>query len=554
MLLEKGMIINSRYRIEAHLGSGGMADVYKVWDNHRSTWLALKALRPDLAEDKIFVRRFRREGDNLARLQHPNIVRYYGMEKEGDLVCLLIDFVEGISLRTEISRLDIPFSNERILEVMQPVCSALAYAHKEGIVHCDVKPANIMIERNGRVLLADFGIARMAEGATTMTMAGAGTPAYMAPEQIRGEEPSPQTDIYALGIVLYEMLTGGERPFTGEQANVTGTIGEKVRWEQMNLAPVSPRKYHKQISREVEAVVMKCLEKEPARRYWGAIELLNALQQSLPGRQPAGKPIPVPEPGPEPDRNVGHGYTAPLLKKDEGGNKAGKKIQWWQIALDGSLVIILMLLVRPGGLITLTPTPTPSMTPTLTPTSTSEPQPYCQIAFMSDRDGDNEIYVMNSDGSDVRQLTSNTKSEYFTGWSPDGRQIAFLSDRDGDYEIFVMNADGSDGRQLTSNNSHEDYPVWSPDGRQIAFISDRDGDNEIFVMNADGSDVRQLTSNTKNDFYPVWSPDGRQIAFISDRDGDIEIYVMNSDGSDVRQLTSDDNYDASPAWLCSYRN
>jgi eukaryotic-like serine/threonine-protein kinase len=203
-----------------------------------------------------------------------------------------MDFVEGITLRTEISRSDEPFTYERILEILVPVCSALAYAHKEGIVHCDVKPANIMIEKSGKVYLSDFGIAHLTEGATTMTMAGAGTPAYMSPEQIRGEEPTPLSDIYALGIVLYEMLTGGERPFTGEQASVTGSTGEKVRWEQLNLQPTSPRVYNPKISREVEVVVMQCLEKDLDKRYAGAIVLLQMLQ--LPTL--AEKPITIVKP------------------------------------------------------------------------------------------------------------------------------------------------------------------------------------------------------------------------------------------------------------------
>ena len=278
-----GSILNGRYRIEEQVGEGGMARVFKTWDMRRSVYLALKLLREDLAEDIVFVRRFQREAQALANLQHPHIVRFYGLEEDDDRVFLLMDYIEGTTLRKEIRQAKGPLPLERIVEILRPVCAALGYAHSQGLVHCDVKPANIMIDRSGRVLLADFGIARMSEGATTATMVGAGTPAYMAPEQVKGLDPTSQTDIYALGIVLYEMLTGGERPFTGEMATITGGTGEKVRWEQINLKPPSLRRFNPGISPELEAVVLKCLEKEPARRYASASELFNAFTRFTPG-------------------------------------------------------------------------------------------------------------------------------------------------------------------------------------------------------------------------------------------------------------------------------
>ncbi|GAF87755.1 unnamed protein product, partial [marine sediment metagenome] len=212
--------------------------------------------------------------------QHPNIVRFYGLEQDDYLAFMLMDFVEGTTLRRDIYRAQGPFEEGRILEIMRPICAALGYAHNLGIVHCDAKPGNIMIEANGRVLVTDFGIARMTDAATA-TMIGAGTPAYMAPEQARGEDPTPRTDIYALGVVLYEMLTGGERPFTGELAETTGSTSEKVRWEQMHLNPPSPRKWNPGITPETETLVLRCLAKQPDERYGDVITLLNALETAL---------------------------------------------------------------------------------------------------------------------------------------------------------------------------------------------------------------------------------------------------------------------------------
>ncbi len=275
-----GQTLADRYHVDLFLGKGGMAEVYKVWDSQRAVPLAMKLLRDDLAEDKVFLRRFQREAQTLGRLQHPHIVRFYGLEQVDDLAFMLMDFVDGTTLRKEIFHAKQPFTHQRILQITRPVCSALHYSHQMGMIHCDVKPANIMIHNNSTVLVTDFGIARMTEGATT-TMVGAGTPAYMAPEQVRGEDPIPQTDIYALGVVLYEMVTGGERPFTGENAQTTGSTSEKVRWEQMHLAPPPPQQFNPGISPEMGGIIVKCLEKDPARRYDNALGLLNALEQAL---------------------------------------------------------------------------------------------------------------------------------------------------------------------------------------------------------------------------------------------------------------------------------
>ena len=272
-----GRTIAKRYRIISFLGKGGMAEVYQVWDEARSVPLAMKVLHADLAEDKIFLRRFKREAQTLAKLQHPNIVRFYGLEQADGLVFILMEYVEGTTLRKEIFETDKPLTMQRILQVMHPVCAALNYAHKSGFVHCDVKPANIMLHKNGTVYVADFGIARMTESAT-VTMVGAGTPAYMSPEQVRGETPVPQTDIYALGIILFEMLTGGERPFTGENAKTGGSTSEKIRWEQMYLAPPPPSKFNHLITSTMDRIILKCLEKKPENRYPDVSALLNDLK------------------------------------------------------------------------------------------------------------------------------------------------------------------------------------------------------------------------------------------------------------------------------------
>ena len=171
-----------------------------------------------------------------------------------------------------------------------------------------------------------------------------------------------------------------------------------------------------------------------------------------------------------------------------------------------------------------------------------------RIAFMSDRDGDMEIYVMNVDGSGVTQLTDNSGNDLDPAWSPDGRRIAFAAGEDTDIEIYVISSNGSRTVQLTDVGAVNRHPRWSPDGRRIAFISDRDEGFEIYMMDEDGSNVTQLTDNTTNDLSPSWAPDGHRITFASKRDGDYELYVMNVDGSGLTRLTDNSAYDGVSSW------
>jgi serine/threonine protein kinase len=281
MTISVGDLINNRYHVDAFIGKGGMADVYRVFDKGRAATLAMKILKPDLAEDRIFIRRFQREAQTLITLQHPNIVRFYDFEDQENLVFMLMDYIDGTTLRKEIFRSQgASLPSDRILQIVTPICSALNYAHEMGIIHCDIKPANIMIASTGKVLVSDFGISHLSDS-TTNTMAGVGTPAYMAPEQILGNETSPATDIYALGIVLYEMLTGGERPFTGDRALVDGSTGERVIWEKLNSTPEAPSIHNSTIPSAVDEVILHCLDVIPTDRFDSTKMLLSELETAL---------------------------------------------------------------------------------------------------------------------------------------------------------------------------------------------------------------------------------------------------------------------------------
>ena len=159
-----------------------------------------------------------------------------------------------------------------------------------------------------------------------------------------------------------------------------------------------------------------------------------------------------------------------------------------------------------------------------------------------------DIYVMNADGSNRRQLTFGESNDSCSSWSPDGLQIAFSSMRDRNWEIYIMNADGSDARRLTDDPAADWNPAWSPDGAHIVFWSERDGDGEIYLMDVDGSNLQKLTDNAAEDLFPAWSPDGTQIVFSSDRDGNVDVYVMNADGSNIRRLTDSRGIDFEADW------
>jgi len=184
------------------------------------------------------------------------------------------------------------------------------------------------------------------------------------------------------------------------------------------------------------------------------------------------------------------------------------------------------------------------------------------IAFQTNRDGNNEIYVMNADGTDQTNLTSYSKMDGWPSWSPDGARILFYSMQSvtlhieeiepklalENLEVTVMDTDGTDLVNLSRNDATDQLPVWSPDGTQIAFQSDRDGPGEIFVMNSDGTNQTNVTNNPAGDGWPCWSPDGTKIAFVSSRDGDMEIYVVNADGSGLTKLTNNSAWDGGPTW------
>src|SRR3984885_14490074 len=274
-----------RYEILAEAGHGSMGNVYKARDRETGETVALKLLKPEIASDQAMMDRFKNELLFARKITHKNVCRVYEFNRVAGIAYTSMEFVEGESLRSVLNRFG-ALTQKKARDLALQICSGLKEAHVQGIVHRDLKPENVMIDRSGNLKLMDFGIARSMEAVTRQTGAMVGTPAYMAPEQVSGSPVDYRTDIYSLGLMLYEMFTG--RPaFSAENAIA-------VALKQMREDPVPPRTVDPSVPVPVERIILKCLEKAPAKRFQTVSELESALQTpasaaSLP--QPAISPV-----------------------------------------------------------------------------------------------------------------------------------------------------------------------------------------------------------------------------------------------------------------------
>ncbi len=276
--------LSDRYEVGEILGFGGMSEVHLARDLRLHRDVAVKVLRADLARDPSFYLRFRREAQNAAALNHPAIVAVYDTgEAEtttGPLPYIVMEYVDGVTLR-DIVHNDGPMPPRRALEVIADACQALNFSHQHGIIHRDVKPANIMISKAGAVKVMDFGIARaIADSGTSVTATSAviGTAQYLSPEQARGESVDARSDVYSLGCVLYEILTG-EPPFVGDSPVA-------VAYQHVREDPIPPSQKNPQLPPELDAVVLKALAKNPDNRYQTAAEMRSDLVRVHNGEPP----------------------------------------------------------------------------------------------------------------------------------------------------------------------------------------------------------------------------------------------------------------------------
>ncbi|MBA2265928.1 MAG: serine/threonine protein kinase [Chloroflexi bacterium] len=378
-----GDLIGERYRLAERIGKGGMAAVYRAHDEQLDRAVAVKVMRADLGEDPLFVQRFEAEARRAASVSHPNVVSVYDVGTDG-APYMVMELIEGGDLASLLKR-DGRMAPERAARLCADAAAALQAAHDAGLVHRDVKPGNILLRADGRAMVADFGIAR-ATGEDSMTKTGAmlGSVEYFSPEQARGERAGPASDIYALGVVLYELLTG-QRAFHGDSAYAVATA-------RLREPVPDPRRVVPELPAELARMVTRAMAREPAQRFASADALRSALLEWVdgPGRQ---APIATALPGP----SVTPAATATVGGSDPGERDPRRR----RVAPAWALAILLVALVgggylggrlitgggetgalpgvivgSPGGVVII-PTPTASP-PSATPTPTTRPTPSAQ--------------------------------------------------------------------------------------------------------------------------------------------------------------------------------
>jgi serine/threonine protein kinase len=565
-------ILLNRYRIDAFIASGGMGAVYRVWDLKRNVPLAMKVLHSDLAEDPSMFKRFQREANALKKLAHPNIVPFYGLYQADEFDFLLERFIDGPSLQNILKKRREPLPVEEALIYLKVLCAALGYAHASGngVVHCDVKPGNVMIDRGGSIYLTDFGIARHSESTTT-TMGTAGTPAYMAPEQIRGEAVTPATDIYALGVVLYEMLTG-KRPFRGNEAGTEKggtTVNERIRYGHLNLQPPDPRSINPAISVGMANAILKALAKRPQDRYASTLDFFNAI--CLQAGETAGAVA---------DRVV---LPADFIKqgaltrqeRDRGVHPdyppvpAPRQRSPWLVIIGVAVCVlviggIVLISVQPGSRLTAVPNPqfpatmtqvsiatqppvippTDRPIPASTQTPSSTPQSSWeqgQIVFVEMNASKlNDIYLMDMAADAVpRLLLSSTSKQQLYGpsLSPDSSKMVYYDANGGNNGI--LDVQTLTVHEFPACNS----PTFSADGSQIICS----GGGRFLIRNASGSQVDSLDVG-QNGWLPIWSPDGAEVAFAVINGKSSSIWKISSSGGQAVPLASEAFENYAPTW------
>jgi eukaryotic-like serine/threonine-protein kinase len=325
----KGSILGERYQLEARIGAGGMAEVYRGLDPVLNRTVAVKVLLPQFARDAGFVARFRREAQAAARLNHPNIVGVFDTGADGDTQFIVMEFIEGRTLAEFLATGRRP-NPEQSIELGQKIAGALGVAHTQGIVHRDIKPANVMVTRDGTVKVMDFGIARMQSLETApQTSSVLGTPTYLSPEQAQGQSVDARSDLYSLGVVLYELLAG-RPPFTGDSPVA-------IAYKQVNETPVPPSALNGEVSPQLDAVVMKALSKNPANRYQTAAELSADLERVKQGKAVEATPL---MPSSEATQVISRPQATQVLPPREEPKGSGRKV--WLGVLIGILIVAIL--------------------------------------------------------------------------------------------------------------------------------------------------------------------------------------------------------------------
>jgi serine/threonine-protein kinase len=351
-MVEAGTLIDGRYQVAARLGSGGMADVYLAHDTLLGRQVALKLLHHRFSEDQEFVERFRREASSAAGLSHPNVVAVFDRGEWDGTYYIAMEYLPGRSLKAVV-REHGPLSTADAIDIVVQILLAVRFAHRRGIIHRDIKPHNVILDEEGRAKVTDFGIARA--GASDMTLTGSimGTAQYLSPEQAQGHAVSETSDLYAVGVVLYELLTGSV-PFEGESA-------VSIALKQVSVEATPPSVRNPEVAPALDAVVMRSLAKDPLARFASADEFIAALQQARQGIAPS--PVFNGSPPTGPTRDAAAALLVPPLPGEEEPDptEAERRRKWalWAaagvavLAIAAAIVLLFLLPPSKAGQVTV---------------------------------------------------------------------------------------------------------------------------------------------------------------------------------------------------------
>ena len=513
----------SHFKIGKPLGSGGMGVVYAAEDVRLGRAVALKFLAPELVRDPVAKARFLTEARAASALDHPNVCAIHEIgESEDGLLFLAMPRYDGESLERRIARGPLPVA--AALDIFVQAARGLAKAHQHGIIHRDVKPGNLLVTRDGVVKILDFGVAKLAgEGGHTGTGALLGTPSYMAPEQTRGEAVDARADVWALGVVLYEMLAG-QRPFVGGS-------GAAVVHAVLHRDPEMLTHRRPEVPAELDRLLSRMLAKDPGRRPADAAAVLAEL------RSAAGLPI-----------TDSLSASAPREPR-----------RWLAWAALGALALAAGIAIgllawrsrgapstpQPGEMVRLTDLQGREIFPALSPDGTF-------FVYTKYVDGNFDLFLQRVAGSKPINLTADsTVDDYQPAFSPDGQQIAFRSDREGG-GIFLMGATGESVKRLTDFGFN---PAWSPDGREIAVATEAAFDPRARsslsrLVRIDVATGAQRPLAVEDGVQPAWSPHRLRIAYwgIAQPGNRRVIRTVPVDGGSPVTVVDDAFYNWSPVW------
>jgi len=534
----------SHYQITAALGAGGMGEVWRATDEKLGREVALKLLPEDFASDPDRHARFEREAKVLASLNHPNIATLHALEHLDGQHVLVMELVEGEGLDEVIARG--PIGIDEATAMALQIAEALEAAHEAGIVHRDLKPANIRVRPDGTVKVLDFGLAKAwdTDGgdsslslSPTMTrnatMEGVilGTAAYMSPEQARGKPVDRRTDIWAFGVVLWEMLVG-QKLFSGD--TVSDVMAAVLR------ADINPEYLPQDTPGPIRQLLRRCLERNSKNRIHDIADARIVIEELLDGRLESASEA---------------GVNFP--------STPSRRLLGWSVAfgLGGLVVFAAHLALKPTGT-EATPEKVHSAYRQLTFLAGAEGMPAMapdgeSFAYVKEVSGQHDIFLQRVSGSNAVNLTSGcAEDDSEPAFSSDGKRIAFRSECAGG-GIFVMGAMGESPRKVTDSGYN---PTWSPDGLELAVADEqldlpfgRSTNSQIWAVHIETGERRKLSEHDAVE--PSWSPDGRRVAFWGLRPADAarDLWTVAADGSQSAleaavPVTDDWPVDWSPIW------